>query len=225
MPSRTSSKGSLPTTSRDSRHQRAIGLGRGSGGCRDPASVCRPSRRAERRSQDIGPILYDLTLPTPPLRPVPLGITHVPICVPVLSWLRSSQATSARGRRATSRLLPQNAVGAGALAPVPNRHLGTGDSQERVDDVETDAPHVNRNGVRSRGPPSARRVDLRSANPNIATLPPSYRRVGVAKIETMLQEIFGDPVRSKEIGELAPALTSLLTAPCVTDCSWSGSDT
>ena len=46
-----------------------------------------------------------------------------------------------------------------------------------------------------------------------------------ARIETMLQKIFGDPVRSKEIGELAPALTSLLTAPCVTDCSWSGSDT
>ena len=49
------------------------------------------------------------------MRPVPLGITHVPICVPVLSWLRSSQATSDKGRRAASRLLPQDAVGAGAV--------------------------------------------------------------------------------------------------------------
>ena len=152
------------------------------------------------------------------MRPVPLGITHVPICVPVLSWLRSSQATSDKGRRAASRRWRGR-----LLCPIDILEHET--HKERVGDVETDAPHVNRNGVRSRAPPSARRIDVRSANPNIATLPPSYRRVGVAKIETMLQEIFGDPVRSKEIGELAPALTSLLTAPCVTDCSWSGSDT
>ena len=160
------------------------------------------------------------------MRPVPLGITHVPICVPVLSWLRSSQATSARGRRAASRLLPQDAVGAGAIGSCA-QSTSWNRRPHKSELATWKRMHRKSIGMalRSRAPPSARRIDVRSANPNIATLPPSYRRVGVAKIETMLQEIFGDPVRSKEIGELAPALTSLLTAPCVTDCSWSGSDT
>ena len=50
-PSRTSSNGRASTTSGDSRHQRAVGVGRRSAGCGNRATLCRPTRRSERRSR------------------------------------------------------------------------------------------------------------------------------------------------------------------------------